>query len=1174
MLQIEELQAQFTVTSSDPDPCQCTGGILFTPPPSAGNYSFILLDEDDNVINQGENINGPSAVSNLCPTVFHMIVTLSDGSLQDHYFNIPAGAMNIGIATTTNVCLETLIGLGATFNLATELSGFDMSATWRNPDGLIIPAASLSAMTINAVQNGQVDVVLDNGWYTASILSGGCEVTSGIYVQTNDVGLGTTYVICDSYEPFDMTDFMQGTPDTIGTWFNSSNAVVPGGIFDPETMNSELFTYVIDNLDGCGTVFRSMFVSEQVQRSAGGDSTILVCTGGPAFNMLDYLQGSPDDDSPNINNDGYWSLPAGGNLLPLGNDMFNPAAMMAGVYTYITNSAAPCTTNSAQLTITFTNDNPSGLSASYTLCSSDGSFNMLNQLGGNPLPGGTWTNLSTGLEVDQTFNPATEPAGNYSYFYPNVGCAPGSSTLSITVEAPKNAGNNSTAILCETDNNFNLNSLLSQNATGGGSWELAGNTISNLFTPDQTGQVQVLYQVDGIECPDDEALFTLTIQPAAPDPINQTIYLCSLQDPVELTDYFPGMPGVYFETSGGALVSSSFDPESLPSSTYYVINPSTNACPDQEGSLVIEVVYPLIENGTSSVELCRGTALFNLNSTIPPQAVGQGNWTDASGNPSGNMVPSDFTGMASYSYTVVQPITCGGEQRTIELISFDPNDAGPDDSAIFCYTDNPSALVDLLPGAAQNNGEWYFNGTVFPATFFDPGENSSGNYIYRLPPNGPCPADEAVLALTVQQGINYSAGNDVHVCAGSPAQPLGAPASQGTTYSWSPSSGLSNSSVAQPMVNIPGAVSQTTSITYSVFADDGVCTFNDFVDVIIEPNPVLQLDDVYNICFGDILTFNTTGDASYQWTPVNLFDDANSSNPDIQPSATVYVSVEAQSDFGCTTNHQSLVVVNPLPILVLNPETVVGCPPVEIYLEPDTASRNIDNIVWTIPNFGTFFGDSLDVALRPAGIYDVLATAISPMNCVSNYQFEDVAEVFPEPNAAFTISPMELTTLEPEAEFNNTSFGAINYQWQFDEYGTSQEEEPVFSFPNERSANFRICLEVGNEFGCLDTSCRNLFMDAEYVVFAPNAFTPDNDGDNDEWRPVIRGFNTDVYELTIFNRWGDAVFQTNDPMDAWTGDYRGGSYFGNNEAYNWRLKLRKEFTAEDIIFQGNVILIR
>jgi gliding motility-associated-like protein len=1169
--------AQFVVSPSDADACQCTGSVTFTPPAGASNYSIMLFDQDDELVQQASGVNGPYSFTNLCPTVFHVLATLANGTVQDDYFNVPAGANDPGSAEKINMCLEQYPNISFTFDLLPYTTGFGAGGTWSTPEDYIIPTSELSAMPVwqlTGTPPNQIEtLIFENGWYVNTTQVGGCPVNSGVYIQTNDVGLTTTYLACDTYEPFEMIDFMQGSPDTIGQWYNSTSQVVPDGIFYPETMDSELFTYVIDNLPGCSPVFRSMYVSEQVQRSAGRDSTILVCAGSAPFNMLNYLQGNPDDDDPALSNDGYWTRPGGGNLMPMGNDIFNPASMQEGVYTYITNSPAPCATQSATLSITFTNDNPSGLSDDILMCSIDGPIDMLDSLGGNPLTGGIWTNAA-GVEVDGTFNPQLEPAGNYEYYYPNVGCTPGSSTLTISVEAPKNAGSNGSETMCESGPPLNLNSMLSPNATLGGTWELGNTVVGNMFMPSAAVNATFTYEVLGIACPDDDASFIVYVQPAVNALNDTTIYLCSLQDPIQLDGFYSNLSNVSFQDVNGAAISPTFDPEILNTQDVTVINLSGNTCPDQTCTMTVTVVDPVIENGTSDIDVCRSNTLFDLNSTIPAAAVGLGTWEDISGNPLNNQIPIDFMGSQSYVYSVVLPITCGGEQRTVVLETFTPNDAGPDDAEIFCYTDGSVGLSALLPAANQPGGQWYFNGSAFSSNNFDPGNDTPGNYIFRLPANGPCPADEAVLAIAVQQGINYTAGNDVHVCAGSPAQLLGAQATGGTTYSWSPTLGLSNPSSAQPSVQIPSSLNQTSTVTYSVFADDGICTFTDYVNVITEPNPVLDIQDTYDICYGDYLTLSAPGDATYQWTPVNIFDNANSASPTLQPAADVYIAVEAESAFGCTTSASAHVIVHPLPVMIVNPETLSGCPPILLSLTPESSSSEVEDVVWTVPGLGVFIGDSLDVAIQTSGVYDIQATAISPFNCTRDYFYEEVAEVYPKPSSAFTVSPVELTTLEPLATFNNHTTGGIQYNWTFDEYGSSDLESPEFEFPNERSDNFLVCLEALNLFGCYDTICRNVYMDAQYAVFAPNAFSPDGDGDNDAWIPVIRGFTNDIYELMIFNRWGDVIFRTQDPREAWTGEHRDGDYFGQNEVYNWRLKLRKEFSAEDIIFQGSMILMR
>ena len=84
---------------------------------------------------------------------------------------------------------------------------------------------------------------------------------------------------------------------------------------------------------------------------------------------------------------------------------------------------------------------------------------------------------------------------------------------------------------------------------------------------------------------------------------------------------------------------------------------------------------------------------------------------------------------------------------------------------------------------------------------------------------------------------------------------------------------------------------------------------------------------------------------------------------------------------------------------------------------------------------------------------------------------------------------------------------------------------------------------------CLSTDSITVFYynNAESGLFIPNAFTPNSDGLNDCYHIRTQG-NYEFYELYIYNRWGQAVFESGNPMDCWNGNYKGepvpvGTYF-------------------------------
>ena len=91
----------------------------------------------------------------------------------------------------------------------------------------------------------------------------------------------------------------------------------------------------------------------------------------------------------------------------------------------------------------------------------------------------------------------------------------------------------------------------------------------------------------------------------------------------------------------------------------------------------------------------------------------------------------------------------------------------------------------------------------------------------------------------------------------------------------------------------------------------------------------------------------------------------------------------------------------------------------------------------------------------------------------------------------------------------------------------------------------------------------------------PNAFTPDNDGLNDIFIPSIGGgVAIEDYYFTIWDRWGDLVFESATPGEAWDGSYNDGQYYTQNDVYIWMLEVKSLETGEIVKLRGHVTLLR
>ncbi|MCX7861935.1 MAG: gliding motility-associated C-terminal domain-containing protein [Bacteroidales bacterium] len=162
----------------------------------------------------------------------------------------------------------------------------------------------------------------------------------------------------------------------------------------------------------------------------------------------------------------------------------------------------------------------------------------------------------------------------------------------------------------------------------------------------------------------------------------------------------------------------------------------------------------------------------------------------------------------------------------------------------------------------------------------------------------------------------------------------------------------------------------------------------------------------------------------------------------------------------------------------------------------------------------------------------------------------------------------------------NLSQHASTFLWNFGDGCTSTETNPKHYYTHE--GEYHIQLIANNEYQCPDTFTiyRAVVAKSEGKIEFPSAFTPNpngpnggyynpNDYNNDVFHPVFVG--VEKYKLSIFNRWGELIFESEDPNIGWDGYYRG--ELCKQDVYVWKVS-GKFVNGENFFKAGDVTLLR
>jgi len=340
-------------------------------------------------------------------------------------------------------------------------------------------------------------------------------------------------------------------------------------------------------------------------------------------------------------------------------------------------------------------------------------------------------------------------------------------------------------------------------------------------------------------------------------------------------------------------------------------------------------------------------------------------------------------------------------------------------------------------------------------------------------------------------------------------------------------------------------------------------------EIFPSPNPNFQINDSVQ-CFNEQNFEVKSTKNSYQknwiWSDGTSFKNVDSCQHQFVKYGNYSIKLIETSNENCIDSIEKNIILNPNPIADFDVDTVCFLEYSEFTNNSKIDAGNISKNEWEIEN-KNYVSKNVSHQFSSHGNFDIKLTVTSDKSCISEIQKS--AFVFEKPEADFQLTEKDDSSFGIKISFQNTSKNANDYFWNL----STGETEILESFTRnylEDTLTLSVRLIAKNIDGCSDTSYQSLFIENPNVMYIPNAFTPNNDGLNTVFKP-IGIYNTSEYDMQIYNRWGEIIFQTNNINQGWDGTFRGKTV--ENGIYIYRIFYRG-FNQKQYNYKGNLQLIR
>ena len=491
----------------------------------------------------------------------------------------------------------------------------------------------------------------------------------------------------------------------------------------------------------------------------------------------------------------------------------------------------------------------------------------------------------------------------------------------------------------------------------------------------------------------------------------------------------------------------------------------------------------------------------------------------------------------------------------------------------------PTAMTMTLTGTniicnGQNNGSTSLtvSGGVEPYQYFWSNQQSAedlnnlyaGIYSVTIQDANNCEVFGSI-SITEPSGIFLAPPESAVICKNTD-HTLSAGASGGTppyTFYWNGNSGgttniiniSQNTAYSVYVVDAAGCSSNTSNITMGIVPDIFMNAY--------------AYDDT--ICVGSSTQIHTnvTGGTG---GPYYLYGNNNEliTPPyTVTPLHTTSYVLTARDNCNNTARDTVTIYTESLPMAAFSSDVGGACVPFEVTFNYQGNEPGA-SYLWE-------FGEQqfISTAANPThtysipGNYSVTLTITNSAGCSSSITNYNMISAYAIPTSSFMFSPNNASILNPMIQFSNLSEGANSYIWSFGDGDSSNVEHPLH--PYQGKGQYTIMLIAITQHNCKDTSSQKLQIRDEYTFYAPSAISPDGNSLNDEFRVYGNGIDKSKFELFLYDRWGELVFNSKDIEKGWDGTYM--SKKAQSGSYVWYVSY-KDLSGVGHQVSGSVTLIR